>query len=169
MASGKAEFKEQYAHAREVQAEVLFDKVIEIADDGSNDFYKRNGQELPDHENIARSRLRVDARKWAAGKLKPKKYGDRTILAGDKDNPISMEVKPSDKLTGFLNGISKRGGETSEVDVPMVREVAGLTRSKPGSIESGVWREVLDNAFVKADEIMSELSNNKSIARFRTM
>ena len=49
-------------------------------------------------------------------------------------------------------------------DVPMVREAAGLTRSKPGSVESGVWREVLDNAFVKADEIIGELSNNKSIA-----
>ncbi|HWN78491.1 MAG TPA: hypothetical protein VNN81_11595 [Bradyrhizobium sp.] len=28
-------------------------------------------------ENIQRSRLRVDARKWAATRLAPRKYGDR--------------------------------------------------------------------------------------------
>lgn len=32
---------------------------------------------MVNHEQIARSRLRVDARKWAAAKLAPKKYGDR--------------------------------------------------------------------------------------------
>ncbi|HEY5808152.1 MAG TPA: hypothetical protein VIT67_09310, partial [Povalibacter sp.] len=37
-----------------------------------------------DHDVIARSRLRVDARKWYAGKLHPKKYGDKvqTELTG---------------------------------------------------------------------------------------
>ena len=35
-------------------------------------------------------RLRVDSRKWIAAKLKPKKYGDRTTLAGDKENPVEV-------------------------------------------------------------------------------
>jgi len=37
----------------------------------------RNGERVVDHENIQRSRLRVDALKWVASKLAPRKYGDR--------------------------------------------------------------------------------------------
>ena len=78
------EFRLQYARAREAQADYFLDAVIEIADDSSGDTKLIEGEEGPpiavvDHENIARSKLRVDARKWAAGKLAPKKYGDRII------------------------------------------------------------------------------------------
>lgn len=60
------EFAEQYARARQAQADVLFDELIEIADDRSDDPASR--------------RVRVDARKWAASKLKPKVYGDKVDL-----------------------------------------------------------------------------------------
>lgn len=59
----KPEFSEQYARAREAQADTLADEIISIADD--------------DAEDVNRSRLRVDARKWVASKLKPKRYGDK--------------------------------------------------------------------------------------------
>ena len=36
-------------------------------------------------------RVRIDTRKWAMGKLKPKKYGDRVTHAGDDDNPVVVE------------------------------------------------------------------------------
>lgn len=71
-------FAEQYARAREAQADALFDEILEIADDGRNDSYTDDdGNERTDHDVIARSRLRVDARKWMAGKLRPKKYGEK--------------------------------------------------------------------------------------------
>ena len=35
---------------------------------------------------------RIDARKWTAMKLKPKKYGDKLALAGDADNPLKTET-----------------------------------------------------------------------------
>ena len=55
-----------------------------IADDASGDYVTTSdGKRIVDHENIQRSRLRVDARKWAAARLAPKKYGDH----------ISHEVK----------------------------------------------------------------------------
>jgi len=57
----KAEFREQYARAREAQAEVWADEIIDIADGCENDLCK-DGK--VDHENINRSRLRVDSRKW---------------------------------------------------------------------------------------------------------
>ena len=41
--------------------------IIEIADDASGDYVTiSDGKRIVDHENIQRSRLRVDARKWAA-------------------------------------------------------------------------------------------------------
>ena len=73
-----AEFRTQYVHAREDQADHFVDECIDIADDGKNDTYVDDeGNTKTDYDVIARSRLRVDARKWAAGKLNPKKYGDK--------------------------------------------------------------------------------------------
>lgn len=72
------EFMQQYARAREVQAEILAEEIIEIADDSSGDvIVDEDGHEQTNHERVARSRLRVDARKWYASKLAPKRYGDR--------------------------------------------------------------------------------------------
>lgn len=71
-------FDEQYARAREMQAETLADEIVDIADESSRDTYiDDDGNERTDQDVIARSRLRVDARKWVASKLLPKKYGDK--------------------------------------------------------------------------------------------
>ncbi len=79
----KADFRDQYAHAREMQADALFDEVLEIADDVSGDWSTdKDGKKSLDHEHVQRSRLRVDTRKWAAGKMAPKRYGDKLDLGG---------------------------------------------------------------------------------------
>ncbi|MCE1972933.1 DNA packaging protein [Enterobacter cloacae] len=71
-------FSEQYARARELQAEILAEEIIEIADDSSGDIVTgEDGETRINSEFVARSRLRVDARKWYASKVAPKKYGDR--------------------------------------------------------------------------------------------
>jgi len=94
-------FSDQYAHAREAQADTLADELTDIADDGTNDWMERKGSEgevigwRENGEAINRSRLRVDARKWIASKLKPKKYGDSTMmqLSGPgKDGAHKIEV-----------------------------------------------------------------------------
>jgi hypothetical protein len=77
-------FCHRYARAREDQADYLFDEILQIADDGSKDKF--------DFENVQRSRLRVDTRKWAASKLKPKRYGDSTTIKGDSASPLSLGV-----------------------------------------------------------------------------
>ena len=80
-------FSSQYARAREEQAETLADEIVSIADDSEKDTYiNQSGVELSNNEWIARSRLRVDARKWVASKLKPKKYGDKIEHTGTGDN-----------------------------------------------------------------------------------
>lgn len=86
-------FSEHYARAKEDCADYLAAEIVEIADDGSRDYkVDAEGREVVDHDHIARARLRVDARKWYASKLAPKKYGDKTVLAGDDDAPLKMEV-----------------------------------------------------------------------------
>ena len=101
LAADKA-FRDQYALAREVQAEALFDDILRIADDGENDWMtKRRGEleiEVVNHEAIHRSRLRVDVRRWMAGKLAPKKYGEATSqreAAGD--GPPTREQLEDDR------------------------------------------------------------------------
>lgn len=91
----KPEFAEQYARAREAQADTLADEILDIADNAHNDWMKRNhGEDDPgwiaNGDHIARSRLMVDSRKWIAAKLKPKKYGDKTETThvGDKERPV---------------------------------------------------------------------------------
>lgn len=86
-------FREQYARAREAQADAIFDECLDIADDATNDFMERKRadgtvEEVPDAEHIQRSRLRIDTRRWMAGKLAPKKYGDKTLIGSDPDNPL---------------------------------------------------------------------------------
>ena len=89
----KKEFADKYARAREAQAELLADEIIAIADDSSNDtLISDSGNEVQNSEWIARSKLRVDTRKWKASKLAPKKFGDK----------IDLDVTSAgEKLTGF--------------------------------------------------------------------
>lgn len=98
-----AGFMEQYARAREVQAEVMADEILEIADDATNDYVERatkNGAVvLVDHDHINRSRLRVDARKWIAEKLLPKKYGVKKAL--EHSGPTGPDGKPLDMKPVF--------------------------------------------------------------------
>lgn len=76
-------FSDQYARARETQADTIFDEILDIADDGTNDWLEQNGQGdesvgwRVNGEHIQRSRVRIDARKWMAGKLRPKVYGEK--------------------------------------------------------------------------------------------
>lgn len=84
-------FRNHYARAREEQADTIFDEVLDIADDGTNDWMERseNGEKrgwLENGEALARSKIRIDARKWMAGKLRPKKYGEKSVVEGPGPN-----------------------------------------------------------------------------------
>lgn len=79
---------DQYARAREAQADKMAEDLLQIADDGLNDTYvDEDGNARTDQDVIARSRLRVDVRKWLAGKMAPKKYGDKMAIGGADDLP----------------------------------------------------------------------------------
>ncbi len=76
-------FQEQYTCARLDQAETIFDEILDIADNGDNDYMERHGDSEGYQVNgdaIQRSKLRIDTRKWMLGKMKPKKYGEKVEL-----------------------------------------------------------------------------------------
>lgn len=74
-------FLAQYTRAKEEQADLLVEDMLDIADDGTNDYMTiEKGDKtynVEDKEVTNRSKLRVETRKWIASKLKPKKYGDK--------------------------------------------------------------------------------------------
>lgn len=94
--SSKKDFLGQYARAREEQADTLADEIIAIADEQPEVIEVRDKDgNIIDHKLdsafLAWQKNRIDARKWTAMKLKPKKYGDKLVHAGDDDNPVVVE------------------------------------------------------------------------------
>ena len=100
-----ADFSDQYARACDIRAEEMFDEMFEIADDGTNDWMLRGSGEdaieVTNHENIQRSRLRIDTRKWALSKMNPKKYGEKITneVVGKDGGPIATTQIDAKKLT----------------------------------------------------------------------
>ncbi len=96
--NGKYEdFLEQYTRARQAQAELRADEIIDIAD----------GAEHGASEAVQAARLRVDARKWVAAKLLPKKYGDKLQHTGEGGGPIRTEVVFTGIPTDVLRELRK--------------------------------------------------------------
>lgn len=98
-------FSDMYARAKEDCADTLADEILDISDDARNDWMQRNhGEDDPgwvaNGEHIQRSRLRVDARKWIASKLKPRKYGDKLELAGDTERPLVVNIVDPTRRAG---------------------------------------------------------------------
>lgn len=90
-------FSAQYTRARQIGYHGMADELIEIADDGANDWMERQGDDgvgwALNGEHLQRSRLRVDTRKWMLSKVLPKIYGDKLAVGGDPENPIVQRIE----------------------------------------------------------------------------
>ncbi|HPM10336.1 MAG TPA: hypothetical protein PK941_07825 [Paludibacter sp.] len=87
------EFAKAYKVAREIQAEVMADQIADISDDSLNDTMevtnkKGEKETIVLHDNIKRSALRIETRKWIAAHLLPRKFGDKVQLTGKDDQPL---------------------------------------------------------------------------------
>lgn len=105
--AARKEFAEQYARAREAQADHMAEEILQIADDGQNDTYRTDDGPAVNHDVVARSRLRVDARKWLASKMAPKKYGDKL----DMKHSGSVRVALTDMTDEDLAAIAASGSQ----------------------------------------------------------
>ncbi|WP_434732909.1 terminase small subunit protein [Rhizobium sp. YTUHZ044] len=107
----KADFRTKYAQAREIQADGFVDELVEIADDGTNDWMEKksaDGETIGWQENgeaIRRSQLRIGTRQWIAEKLKPKKYGAKVELEHGVTSGVAELLEAiNGKTRGLPNG-----------------------------------------------------------------
>lgn len=120
------EFRTQYEMARDDQADMLFDEILDIAEDGSNDWMERqnfDGAQIGWHingESVSRSKLRIDARKYLASKLKPKKYGEK------------LEVDQTIGVTNDLGAMLERVGQVGARLVPGIDLVPSPIKEESG-------------------------------------
>lgn len=88
------EFAERYARAREQQAEKYAQEIREIADE-EPPMVATQFSEHVDSGWLQWQKNRIDARKWIASKLLPKKYGDKVELGGPDGGsiPVSLGIR----------------------------------------------------------------------------
>lgn len=92
-----ADFGTEYARAREAQAEFMDDKITTAADMAGAD--------------PQAARVKIDAYKWRAAKLAPKKYGDATTIKhadADGDKIDMDDVGRATRLAAIFAEIEKR-------------------------------------------------------------
>lgn len=103
----KEDFKQQYAIAKEECADALVEDMLDIADNGIGNHVEVDGKwvSVVDGPAVAHGRLRVDTRKWAASKLKPKKYGDK--IQTDHTNSDGSMVPPPTRIELVAPSVNK--------------------------------------------------------------
>lgn len=97
----RKEFRDNYEVAVNERTEDDVEDIRDIADDGSNDFQEQMEKDGSttlrlNSENIQRSRLRVDTRKWIASKRLPKKYGERIEATVEHSGGLTLTIASTD-------------------------------------------------------------------------
>jgi len=105
-----ASFMKMYAQAREIQADYYADNILETIDNASSD---RN--------EIERAKIKAEALKWIASKLKPKRYGDKLDLTSDGE-------KLEQPIYGGLSVAPKR--EPIEAELVDTKQLEAKHRAK---------------------------------------
>lgn len=87
------EFAQQYAQARARGYQLLADQIIDISDDAEGDIVDTEHGPKVDAERVARSKLRVDSRKWMLSKMLPKVYGEKIEATHEVGDSITKIVR----------------------------------------------------------------------------
>lgn len=112
-----------YVRAREAQAEGYADEIADIADQAAG----------LDAAGVNAARLRVDARKWIAAKLLPRKYGDHVNI--EHSGALSV-VAASRALREVRPPVFDEDG--NEVEDAVLVHDAGAGRDASGTMLAGV-------------------------------
>jgi hypothetical protein len=97
------EFRDQYAQARQDQADALFDEALDIARSATN-------------QDAYAKRLLVDTIKWAAAKLSPRVYGKVEENTGDAPDdyiPLAERLKAYDAQPLLIEVVRPNGHQTT--------------------------------------------------------
>lgn len=103
----KKDFLDKYDLAQKIHSEKLFDELLDIADDSSDDRIENaEGRKVANNELVARSRLRVDTRKWYLSKVLPKKFGERIDITTGGEKISNGTLTP--ELAAISNEFSEK-------------------------------------------------------------
>jgi hypothetical protein len=87
----------QYARACEYRADAIFEEILNICDDKTEDYISTKSGAVGNNAAVQRARLQVDTRKWIVSKLNPKKYSDKIQNEVTGDMAINwVETKTND-------------------------------------------------------------------------
>jgi hypothetical protein len=93
------QFAVDYARAREVGFEILAEEALHIADNtrmGRKIVTNSGGDDdvmtVTEEDMLGHRKLQIDTRMRLLKAWHPKKYGDRTVVAGDDEAPLAVEV-----------------------------------------------------------------------------
>lgn len=92
-------FAELYNQARTFQADHMADEIVAIADSVTD---------CTDSATVQAARLRVDARKWVASKLRPQRWGDRQQI--EMSGKLDLTNQSTEELKAELAALRSRTG-----------------------------------------------------------
>ena len=109
----------RYERAVRIRAERWVDEILAIADDTTNDLIVDEMGSIigSNNANIQRARLRVDTRKWLAGKFAPKVYGDKMDINNNStvnNQTLNLSVRTDEDLDAILEHL--RSGSPNTAD-----------------------------------------------------
>jgi Bacteriophage Sf6, terminase small subunit-like len=123
------DFRQQYMQARETRTDLLAEQILDIADDGGQDWHEDSkGKKKLDREAVLRSRLRVDARQWQMARLDPRLWGEKQQL--DVSANIMMlspeeRVQKALQLFDLMEKFVERARQPPMSDQPLVYDPGG--------------------------------------------
>jgi hypothetical protein len=102
-----AELSAAIAHARDVGYDALAEQCLAIADTiqiGTRKTFSSGGEKdkdvmtITEEDMLGHRKLQIETRLKLLAKFHPTKYGDKVMLAGDKENPLELGGTLFEKL-----------------------------------------------------------------------
>lgn len=109
------DFAANLTEARKVAADTLAEEILEISDDASED-YRPDGS--VNFEQVARSKIRIETRKWLASKFDPARFSDKvqTDITSGGERIEVKEISPIEQArqVAFALELAKRAAPPKE-------------------------------------------------------
>ncbi len=87
-----ADFAQRIVRARDIGADSIAEECLEIIDKQPLEVFDEAGNKRYDPGSISWSKNRAEQRLKLLSKWNPRKYGDKTVIAGDDEAPLVVEA-----------------------------------------------------------------------------